>query len=241
MENQHRGGGVYLITCSESPSSYVGSSVRVRKRLQNHRCLLNQGKHGNCRLQRAWNKYGEGSFSAVLLEAVENVDDLLVREQHWMDSIEDKFNFHPVAGATRGVKRSAETIAKMSLAGKRQVIPPEQIAAMAAGNRGRTASTETRTKMSAAAKGVAKPPFSPTHRRAIGDGQRGKCRKFTKEHKEKLSVAALARAPLSQEVKDKISAANKGLTREFTDEHKAAIKAGWVLRKQRKQGIPTND
>lgn len=237
MDNQHTGGGIYIIYCSHNGRSYVGSSVNVRRRLNGHRSALNRGDHRNAILQRSWCKYGGCGFTFNVVERVDDVQNLLVREQHWIDVTTDKFNIHPVAGATRGVKRTAETRARISASNKGRVMSPEHCAAISERTKGRKHTDATKLKMSAVRKGIPKPPLSESHRKAISDAQRGSTRVFTEEHKQRLREAALARPPLSQSVKDKISAAHKGKTREFTVEHKAAIKAAWIIRKQLKEQL----
>lgn len=43
--------------------AYVGSTKgKPAKRMREHRCLLNQGKHQSTKLQEAWNKFGWTAF-----------------------------------------------------------------------------------------------------------------------------------------------------------------------------------
>jgi group I intron endonuclease len=48
--------GVYWILNLVNGKVYIGSSVDVENRLQNHKKDLIAGKHRNPYLQRAWNK-----------------------------------------------------------------------------------------------------------------------------------------------------------------------------------------
>ena len=65
--------GIYCIENIINNKKYIGQSVDVRKRWKNHKSALNQHRHVNCYLQRAWDKYGENCFKFYLLEACENL------------------------------------------------------------------------------------------------------------------------------------------------------------------------
>lgn len=77
--------GVYQICCIPTRKIYVGSAVNIAKRWGEHVRALRRGKHRNCHLQNAWNKYGEGQFEFSVLEYVD-VIHLLQAEQEWIDS-----------------------------------------------------------------------------------------------------------------------------------------------------------
>jgi len=59
--------GIYLII--SQTRYYIGSSVRLRDRMKSHSTLLNQNKHGNHFLQRAYNKYGKLRFVPIKIFA----------------------------------------------------------------------------------------------------------------------------------------------------------------------------
>ena len=84
--------GIYFIECVKNKKMYVGSTNNFIIRLECHRSELRGGYHGNDFLQRAWKKYGEESFIIGILERVENIDDLLNREQYYIDKIKPEFN-----------------------------------------------------------------------------------------------------------------------------------------------------
>lgn len=54
--------GIYAVTNTVSGTVYVGQARNIRKRWEVHRCTLENGKHRNGYLQRAWNKYGAEAF-----------------------------------------------------------------------------------------------------------------------------------------------------------------------------------
>lgn len=55
--------GIYAIVNTINGKVYIGSSKSVEGRCNGHFRDLRNHKHYNVKLQRAWNKYGEQSFS----------------------------------------------------------------------------------------------------------------------------------------------------------------------------------
>lgn len=163
--------GVYLITNLENGKAYVGSSVRLSRRLTGHRSDLRGNRHVNQKLQRAWNKYGESAFK---FEVIEYTDDANVRmrEQHWIDqhlsngtelynnslSAEGNHGYQhsqatkeKIAAAQTGKRHSEETKLKMSEDRKGRVYTEERNRKVAEAKRGKkrgSHSPETKAKMS---------------------------------------------------------------------------------------------
>jgi group I intron endonuclease len=101
--------GVYMIRLLLDKRAYVGSSVNVRKRVQNHVSALRRGKHHSDHLQRAWDKYGEDYFEFFAVGYYPR-PELLEQEQYWLDTYTCAFN------ASRDASRPShtpESIAKM--------------------------------------------------------------------------------------------------------------------------------
>ena len=69
---------------------YIGQSINIRKRWQEHKRELNKNCHHNNHLQNAWNMYGSPSFTFRVLEICdkESLDSL---EEYWV-SIYDTMN-----------------------------------------------------------------------------------------------------------------------------------------------------
>jgi group I intron endonuclease len=76
--------GVYQILCKPTGKIYVGGTVNLRARWEQHRRCLRRGNHPNAYLQNAWNKYGEENFEFSILEFA-SPHHLLKVEQHWID------------------------------------------------------------------------------------------------------------------------------------------------------------
>jgi group I intron endonuclease len=106
--------GVYVIENLMNNKVYIGSStMRIIKRIEHHISMLRAGKHKNTYLQNAFNKYGETSFCASVIETTEK-HNTLEREQYWIDREEKEnlYNINPLASGTPNM--SKETILKRS-------------------------------------------------------------------------------------------------------------------------------
>ncbi len=79
--------GIYGISEIATGLTYVGSARNAWKRWNEHRGLLNRGKHPSPRLQNLWTKRGgETAFRFHLLETCPDEPLILItREQAWID------------------------------------------------------------------------------------------------------------------------------------------------------------
>jgi len=59
--------GIYMIENHITGKKYIGQSVNISKRFKNHIYELLKNIHPNSHLQRAWNFYGQNSFSFEIL------------------------------------------------------------------------------------------------------------------------------------------------------------------------------
>lgn len=105
---------IYMWTNLISGKKYIGQTQNMGMRFKAY-------KKGNFNpyMLRAVYKYGINNFEIDILERDVDIGDLNNREQYWMNyynSFDKKcgYNLCPVAGATRGVKRTEETKKKMS-------------------------------------------------------------------------------------------------------------------------------
>jgi group I intron endonuclease len=75
--------GIYCIKNTIDNRQYIGLSRDIRRRWNEHRSELRSNQHDNIYLQRAWNKYGEESFS---FDIVELCDPFIIcdRERHYI-------------------------------------------------------------------------------------------------------------------------------------------------------------
>jgi group I intron endonuclease len=158
---------IYAIVNNVTNDMYVGSAVAVNRRWSAHRNLLTKKCHYNSRLQRAYNKYGSGSFDWEIIQFVDDKSQLIAREQFWMNFFAPVYNGRPVANSPLGTKASDETRAKMSVSAKKRgftekhkqniskakkgicTISEEQKKRLSVLNTGKVYSAETRAKISA--------------------------------------------------------------------------------------------
>lgn len=141
--------GVYQIKNLANGKVYVGSTVKLRRRIKDHLRELSGERHHSPYLQRSWKKYGPENFVVSVLEIVEGAtkETLIPREQHWIDHFgaankKTGFNVLPMAYSNLGAKLSEETKAKIRLANINR--PPPTL--------------EQRKQISEALKGRKRPP-----------------------------------------------------------------------------------
>ncbi len=128
------GAGIYAIINRNNNKIYVGSGKRLNWRWNVHRCELENGKHGNRYLQRAFTKEPD-AFYVEVIEQLENPNKtvLLGREQFWMDFYRSYdpltgYNISPRAASCHGIKRDPEFVAKVSASLKGKKFSPERLA-----------------------------------------------------------------------------------------------------------------
>lgn len=66
--------GIYRITNRETDKSYVGLSIFIDERINNHNAALRSGTHKNMELQKDWNKYGEDNFYFDVIDVIDSDD-----------------------------------------------------------------------------------------------------------------------------------------------------------------------
>src|SRR3990167_7114672 len=86
--------GVYAIVNRVNWRSYVGSSVNLSDRYQDHLRLLRRNLHDNKDLQSDFNEFGENKFALEILEFVSD-NQLLARERYWYYFGENLYNKTP--------------------------------------------------------------------------------------------------------------------------------------------------
>lgn len=87
--------GIYKITNKRTGECYIGKSVDVTRRWEQHTNELEKGKHANKRLQNMFNKKGHGlmlDLSFETLEVFKNATEkkLLEREAYWINKFKTK-------------------------------------------------------------------------------------------------------------------------------------------------------
>jgi len=78
--------GIYKITCYKNNKFYIGSSINIDRRLNEHTQLLRKNKHTNTYLQNSWNEHREQNFRFEIIETIHDISQLLIREKWWLDT-----------------------------------------------------------------------------------------------------------------------------------------------------------
>lgn len=161
--------GIYKIINVVNNKYYVGSAVDFAARKRRHWWALRSQRHANKHLQSAWNKYGEQSFTFVIVEELEVGVDILAAETIWLKEHVGKdycYNIGTEAIAfTRGwsgkknpmwgktFTHTDEAKARISKASKERVQSDEEKAKRKKSMKGHFVAPSTRAKISASLSG----------------------------------------------------------------------------------------
>jgi len=108
--------GIYMLTNKLTGDIYVGQSIDLRKRFLNYFNLSYLSRRNELIICRAIIKYGYSNFSLTILEYCDKCD-LDIREQHYFDVLNPKYNIQKIAGgSSKGLILSEETKNKISKA-----------------------------------------------------------------------------------------------------------------------------
>jgi len=141
---------IYKISSKIKPERiYIGSAVNTKSRKNVHFSVLKNNLHYNQKLQRHVNKYRINDLKFEILEPVMFKEDLILREQFYLDKLKPYFNICKIAGSILGIKRTDETKRKMRLnhkgmTGKKHSTDTKRKISQL----GKTHSEETKKKMS---------------------------------------------------------------------------------------------
>lgn len=147
--------GIYRLTNLVNKKSYVGSAVDLRARLYVY-YSDSRLKDSNMVIYKAILKYGYSNFSLEIIE-YSDPDNLLKREQYYLDKLKPIYNLLTTAGSSYGYKHTKEALAKMSAGRSRYTgykLSPNTRAKIAAAATGRVLSEEAKEKISIARKGI---------------------------------------------------------------------------------------
>jgi group I intron endonuclease len=110
---------IYKIINKISNDFYIGSALNFNNRKWSHINSFRKNKHKNQFFQNSWNKYDEKAFVFEIIEIVDKKENLITREQYWIDYLQPTFNLCKKAGSPLGVKHTEKSKKNMSLAHKR--------------------------------------------------------------------------------------------------------------------------
>lgn len=120
--------GIYQIRNIINNKVYIGSAKNLYDRRARHWYDFRKG-HYNLKLRRAFNKYGIDAFVFEIIELIEDISLLLVREQHYLDTLrpfENGYNILAFAGSCLGSKSSDLTREKLRIAHLGKKMPEKQ-------------------------------------------------------------------------------------------------------------------
>src|ERR1017187_10366861 len=95
--------GIYIIINILNNKIYIGSAINLYKRLYEHFRTLKENKHKNKHLQSSYNKYKKDNFIYHLLEYC-NKEELIKREQYYINLLKPEYNICQIAGNSLGLK-----------------------------------------------------------------------------------------------------------------------------------------
>lgn len=129
--------GIYKFTNLSTQKIYIGSAKNLRKRFINHINALKTKTHHSLHFQHAWDKYGEDDFIYEIIEFVDDLNNLLNREQYYLNTLlfaqeyinkentkflEFGYNLNPTSSNRLGSKQSEDAIRK-SIINNDRVLP----------------------------------------------------------------------------------------------------------------------
>lgn len=161
----------------ENGKIYVGSAKNISLRLKAYYNVYHLARVANMHIHRALLKYGYSAFSLSVLEYCSE-DNLIQREQYYLDTLKPEYNICTTAGSTLGKLHSWEAKDKISRTKKGTNL------AEANSFHGQTHTEESRKRMTEAKLGKT---LSVDTIEKLRVAQAGK--KFTEEHKSNLSAA----------------------------------------------------
>lgn len=112
--------GIYKIINLVNNKIYIGSSNNIKKRFSHHKHSLINNKHYNKYLQNSFNKYTINNFKFEILEECSK-ENLLIREQYYLDLLKPEYNLLKVAGSNLGTKFTQEHKNKIGNSNKNKV------------------------------------------------------------------------------------------------------------------------
>ena len=203
---------IYEIRNTANGKVYVGSAMNLARRFIEHKRDLKRGTHVNCKLQNAWNKYGKDAFTFSVIEEVSKLEDLIGREQFWIDSkdvIRAGYNLSPTAGSLLGVKFSTETKHRMSLAKIGTKKTKEHAEKVRIALTGRKMTEEQKQKMRYAKLGIKRGPHSEETKARMSLASIGRSK--SPEHRAALSAAKLGKKQPPELVQKRADAIRKAI------------------------------
>lgn len=185
---------IYKISNSINKKIYIGSAKFFNKRKSVHICYLKKGKHHSPILQNHVYKYGIECLIFDIIEFCENENDIIEREQYYIDTLKPEFNVLKTANSRLNIKHTKESIDKMVQTRRERGSykkgykrPKSVIKKMVESRKGYKHSEETKEKIRLSLKNrVLSESALENIRRAA---KRRKGVKISDDHRKKISIA----------------------------------------------------
>lgn len=96
--------GIYCIENKINHKKYIGQSVNINQRRNQHKNELLRNCHDNDYLQKSFNKYGLENFEFYILEecSPENLDDREIYYINYYQTLDDNYGYNLKAGGQDG-------------------------------------------------------------------------------------------------------------------------------------------
>ena len=104
--------GIYIVFNILDKKGYVGQSINLYKRRNNHIAELRRNNHPNIYLQRSWNKYGKKNFIVYILEIIDDINNLNEKELYYIKLLETRTNTHGYNMKLDTYSRENENVSK---------------------------------------------------------------------------------------------------------------------------------
>jgi group I intron endonuclease len=131
--------GIYEIINLVNNKKYIGQSVDVRTRLNQHKSYLKHNRHHNSHLQAAYNKYGADNFKFNIIESNLSINSLDSFERYYIKILKttnSDFGYNLENGGHENKTVSDETKAKIGAVHKGKKISESHKAKISAANKG---------------------------------------------------------------------------------------------------------
>lgn len=100
--------GIYKIVNIKNNKFYIGGSKYLNARKYQHFKAIKEKNHYNRLLQDDILLFNPEDFIFEVIEIIEDLNTLLIREQFYIDTLKPEYNICPIAGNSLNVKRTDE-------------------------------------------------------------------------------------------------------------------------------------
>lgn len=149
LDDNRNKGGIYCWINNINDKIYVGSSVNLTERFYKYYSV----KHLTMRktpIHNAILKYGFSNFSLAILEYIVDKEEVVNKEQYYLDLLDPNYNILEIAGSSLGYKHTEETLNSF----KERVLSEQARNNLSIAATGRILSEEVRKKISDKRKGI---------------------------------------------------------------------------------------